>query len=107
MFVFEFQVSMFSRVVHYLYLSRVILLCLVRLMEPGFLNSITNLCRRKQKSKVNVEEYDPNVLFLSSQMNNLIVCGILKGIKEQEKTRTTTHFEEIEMFKRISYYNER
>ena len=38
-------------------------------------NSVQNL-----KKMLQLDEDDPNIVFLSSSLNNMLVCGILKGI---------------------------
>jgi hypothetical protein len=42
----------------------------------------------KGQEKIDTEpevEEDPNIAFLSSSLNNMLVCGILKGINESLK----------------------
>lgn len=39
------------------------------------------LCIKKdQKETVEEDLDDPNIAFLSSSLNNMLVCGILKGV---------------------------
>ena len=59
---------------------------MLRLIEPTFVHQLKNLgrslfCLKKKQPENEVEDYDdPNIAFLSSNLNNMLVCGILKGI---------------------------
>ena len=85
----DWQDSMYSSIIHPIYYCRGSILCIIRFLEPGFLMQVKKylyqcwtkdkLNRSKPESQ-NESDYDPNVLFLSSQLNNLIVCGILQGM---------------------------
>ena len=81
-------------------MSRGIILSLLRFTQPHFLKPyVKTLTCNRQKSKItdsqkslsmsNSSKFevdhsknndDPNIAFLSSSMNNILVCGILKGI---------------------------
>lgn len=63
------------------YLLRGTVLPFLRLLEPQLQNQIRNIINcRKVKTNQRIDEDDPNIAFLSSNLNNMLVCGILKGI---------------------------
>jgi hypothetical protein len=73
-----------------LYIGRGIVLSLIRLSEPQFLTKLRNFFNNEQAEKSIsirsadqaslIQNDDPNIAFLSSSLNNMLVCGILKGI---------------------------
>ena len=73
-----------------LYIGRGIVLSLIRLSEPQFLTKLRNFFNNEQAEKSVsirsadqaslIQNDDPNIAFLSSSLNNMLVCGILKGI---------------------------
>jgi hypothetical protein len=74
-----------------LYIGRGIVLSLIRLSEPQFITKLRNFLSSAEAEKsisirsadqaYLIQNDDPNIAFLSSSLNNMLVCGILKGIK--------------------------
>lgn len=76
--------SNFGVVVTGIYFCRGFLLPILRLLDPGFFNQLSiKLCLNREefkKSDISLDETDPDIVFLSSKKNNLLVAGILQGI---------------------------
>jgi hypothetical protein len=71
----------------YLYIlfwSRTIINPILRIFESQFLAQLSHnfnrLTGKGPKKNLNTIEDDPDIVFLSSSLNNLLVCGLLKGI---------------------------
>jgi len=82
--------SKFAKVIYLAWVSRGLALTFFRLLEPDFLSSfclffhtlIAKFKKKRSFTKRLDDEFldDPNIVFLSSTQNNLIVSGILQGI---------------------------
>ena len=90
--------------VAFAFMSRGLILSLLRLTEPAFLGQIVDFLKKKLssccskatkddtmitessmsagniKDFLQMSEEDPAIVFLSSSLNNMLVCSILKGI---------------------------
>jgi hypothetical protein len=64
------------------YTFRGTVLPILRLIEPQLASQIRQifLCKKAKNGGKHVQSDDPNIAFLSSNLNNMLVCGILKGV---------------------------
>lgn len=72
---------------YFMFMSRGVLLPILRWTEPLFWSQLVHNYKRLTSNKTNKSFAensqafdDPNIVFLSSSLNNMLVCGILKGI---------------------------
>ena len=72
----------------------------LRLQEPTFWAQMKRTLRRSFSRQNSFKETDPNVVFLTSVQNNMMVSGILKGIQiaMEEEGQSPTNLKQPEVF---------